>query len=278
MEIKIISEHDNIRLADELKNHLSRRMYRSLKAFDIIIYVNKKPQKLYELVRKNDIITFDYEIESKNTWDLYESDIEVLYEDSNYLVVNKRRNLLTIPKKTDPHSLYQEALYYLNQKGENPQISILNRLDYETSGLVLVAKNKLAASRLSPTHEHIIRKYEALLDGVLESDNGLIKTYIDKDTNSNKRFVSESGKLAITNYKVLKRYSDKTLVEFILDTGRTHQIRVHSLYLGHPIIGDKLYGTLNGSDLHLTSVYLKFKNMDDKIIELKIDNWWNNEF
>ena len=278
MEIKIISEHDNIRLADELKNHLSRRMYRSLKAFDIIIYVNEKPQKLYELVWKNDIITFNYDIQSKNTWELYDSKIDILYEDLNYLVVNKRSNLLTIPKKTDPHSLYQEVLYYLNQKGENPQISILNRLDYETSGLILVAKNKLAASRLSPTHEHIIRKYEALLDGVLESDNGLIKTYIDKDINSNKRFVSESGKLAITNYKVLKRYSDKTLVEFILDTGRTHQIRVHSLYLGHPIIGDKLYGTPNGSDLHLTSVYLKFKNMDDKIIELKIDNWWNNEF
>ena len=277
MEIKIISEHDNIRLSDELRYHLSRRMYRSLKALDVIFYVNEKPLKSYELIRKNDIIKFEYIIESKTSWELYESKIDIKYEDDNYLVVNKRSNLLTIPKKSDPHSVYQEVLYYLNEKGENPQISILNRLDFETSGLILVAKNRLAASRLSPTHEHIIRKYQALLDGVLENDNGLIKTYIDKYNDSNKRFVSDSGKLAITTYNVLKRYDDKTLVEFILETGRTHQIRVHSSYLGYPIIGDKLYGKDENTNLHLTSTYIKFKNMDGKDIEIKINNWWNNE-
>ena len=277
MEIKIISEHDNIRLSDELRYHLSRRMYRSLKALDVIFYVNEKPLKSYELIRKNDIIKFEYNIESKTSWELYESKIDIKYEDDNYLVVNKRSNLLTIPKKSDPHSVYQEVLYYLNENGENPQISILNRLDFETSGLILVAKNRLAASRLSPTHEHIIRKYQALLDGVLENDNGLIKTYIDKYNDSNKRYISDSGKLAITTYNVLKRYDDKTLVEFILETGRTHQIRVHSSYLGYPIIGDKLYGKDENTNLHLTSTYIKFKNMDEEDIEIKINNWWNNE-
>ena len=206
MKITYISEHDNIRLSDEIGPKLSRRMYRKLKANNIIIFVNDKPKKLYELINKNDVITFEFAEESDNSWPLYESKIDILYEDSNYLVVNKEKNLLTIPKKSKPISLYQEVLYYLNQKGLNPKISILNRLDYETSGLVLVALNKLAASKLSPTHKYITRRYQALLEGIVEKDSDTIKTYIDKEESSLKRYVSDgSGKLAVSTYKVLKR-------------------------------------------------------------------------
>ncbi len=281
MKIKYIVKEDSI-LSMALKENMSKKMYKSLKAHKIDIYVNGNLTKLYQQVRKDDIISFDYDVKKETSWDLYESNVDVVFEDDNYLVVNKRRNLLTIPTEDNHKSLYQELLYYLKNKGQSPVLSFLNRLDYQTSGLILIAKNKPSASRLSPTHEHIIRRYNALLSGILETDNGQITTYIDKEKETIKRYVSnDSGKIAITNYKVIKRNEDTTLVEFELQTGRTHQIRVHSLYLSHPIVGDKLYNnefenSEKEEDLFLCSNYLSFDNYGQKM-EFFIKNWWEDE-
>ena len=275
MILKYKIEHDNV-LSLELKELLSRHLYKSIKSHNSKILVNGKEMKLYQEVKQGDIVEIDYEVSKEAEWPLYESNLEVLYEDDNYLVVNKRKNLLSIPTKKEPKSLYQEILYYLKNKGKTPVVSILTRLDKKTSGLCLIALNKIAADKMAPIHENITRKYYALLKGDVESDEGVIETFIKKDENSIKRYISEDGQKAISTYKVIKRYGDKTLTEFKLETGRTHQIRVHSLYIGHPVMGDDLY-TEDSGDLYLTSHYIKFKNLEDKIIEIDIDSWWANE-
>ena len=259
MKIELISENDNI-LSEELKLHLTRKLYKNLKARNTIIYVNGNPLETYKRINKGDIITFDYSNTHEIAWELYESSIDIVYENDNYLVVNKRSNLLCIPTKAEPKSLYQEILYYLNNKNEDLTISIINRLDKETEGLCLIAKNRYAANMMSPIHEKMERRYLSLNEGIISKDSGRIDNYIAKDIDTNKRFITEDtniGKRAISNYKVIKRFNDHTLTEFKLETGRTHQIRLHSLFLGNPIIGDKLYNNGDGN-LRLCSYYLKY--------------------
>jgi len=263
MEIKFIVENDNIRLSDELKLHISRRLYRSIKCNNAPILVNGVETKTFLLVNKGDEVSIIFDKNREINWDLYDSNLKVYFEDDNYLIVYKKEGILSIPTKAFPYSLYQEVIYYLKNKNESTDISILNRLDKETKGLVLVAKNPYAASLISPVHEHIERRYIALCNGVFEKDSDRIITKIKKSDDSNKRIISDDGQIAISNYRVLKRYDDKTLVEFILETGRTHQIRVHSKYLNHPIIGDPLYSDGDGN-LSLTSYYIKFNNPFDK--------------
>ena len=263
MEIKFIVENDNIRLSDELKLHISRRLYRSIKCNNAPILVNGIETKTFVLVNKGDEVLITFDKNREINWDLYDSNLKVYYEDDNYLIVYKKEGILSIPTKAFPYSLFQEVIYYLKNKNESTDISILNRLDKETKGLVLVAKNPYAASLISPVHEHIERRYIALCEGVFENDSDKIITKIKKSDDSNKRIISDDGQIAISNYRVLERYDDKTLVEFILETGRTHQIRVHSKYLNHPIIGDPLYSDGDGN-LNLTSYYIKFNNPFDK--------------
>ncbi|MCI5583766.1 MAG: RluA family pseudouridine synthase [Anaeroplasma sp.] len=270
--IDFICENEKIELRNELKQHISKKFYKNLKSSNTPIYVNGKILLGYELIHKGDHIRVEYERNEKINWPLYESSIDIVFENDNYLVVNKRSGLLSIPTKSEPFSLYQEVLYYLKKTKQNMSVSILNRLDKETKGLVVIAKNRLASYYLSPTHEKMIRKYECLCEGIFEEESGKIITYIDKNEDSNKRFVSDNtGKLAVSNYKVLKYYEDKTLVEFVLETGRTHQIRVHTSYLGHPIIGDKMYGNSSNINLCLCSVYVSFYDQFEKRqIELRI--------
>ena len=276
MKMKIICESDNI-LSEELKLHLTRKLYKNLKARKTIIYVNDNPLETYKNIKKGDVITFEYSNTHEINWPLYESNLDIIYENDNYLVINKRKNLLCIPIKAEPKSLYQEILYYLNNKGEDLTVSIINRLDKETEGLCLVAKNRIAANKISPIHDKMERRYLALNEGIIKDDFGVIKNYIAKDDKTNKRYITNDkniGKLAISNYKVIKRLNNYTLTEFKLETGRTHQIRLHSLLLGNPIKGDKLYNNGDGN-LYLTSYYLKYYDYSlDKELEFQIDPTW----
>ena len=275
--MKIISGNDNI-LSEELKLHLTRKLYKNLKARKTIIYVNGSPLETYKPIKKGDVITFEYSNTHEINWELYESKLDIIYENDNYLVVNKRNNLLCIPTKAKPKSLYQEVLYYLDNKGEDLTVSIINRLDKETEGLCLIAKNRIAANMMYPIHEKMERRYLALNKGIIKDDFGLIDNYIAKDNDTNKRYITDDiniGKRAITNYKIIKRFDDKTLTEFKLETGRTHQIRLHSLFLGNPIIGDKLYNNDLINNLCLTSYYLKYyDSFLNKELEFKINPTW----
>lgn len=275
MKIEFICQNDNIRLSEELKNHVSKKLYKNIKSSNSKIMVNNSPLETYKIINKGDIITVLYHKEKEIEWPLYESKLDILYEDDNYIVVNKPQGLLSIPTKAEPKSLYQEILYYLSNKNLELTVSILNRLDKETKGLVVVAKNRMAAYYLQPTHEKMERRYKCLCHGVFDNKIGVIDNFIEKSLVSNKRFVSDNGKRAISHYKVLKQDNDKALVEFILDTGRTHQIRIHSSYIGHPILGDNMYGIADEHNLCLCSYYVKFYNRYiDKYIEISIKSGW----
>ncbi len=260
MKMEFIVNNDGVVLSEELKTHVSRKLYKHIKGYNCPIYLNGELTKTFVKVKKGDIITIDYLKEKEINWEIYDSKLDIRYEDENYLIVFKRSGLLSIPTKGNPKSLYQEVLYYLKNKNDELNVSILNRLDKDTEGLVLIAKNTLAASKLQPTHEYINRKYLAMCYGIFDKKEDRIILNIKKNGDSFKRIVSDDGKIAITNYKVLKEINDNSLVEFRLETGRTHQIRITSEYLKHPLLGDKIYGVDDNKQLHLTSYYLSFTN------------------
>ncbi len=252
IEIKVLN--DDI-LGEYLKKELNRKFYRKVKRLGQV-YINGYDASYYQKVYKDDIIKIEYLEDNIINWDIYDKALDIYYEDDNYLVCYKEDNLLTIPTKAEPISLYQQILAYLK---DSNHVSFLNRLDKETSGLILVAKDTYSANLLNPVKDNITRKYLALVSGKLFGE-GIINKPIIKDINSNKRLIDESGKEAITHYKSIKVLDDSTIVELLLETGRTHQIRVHLSSIGHPIVGDTLYGGKEDTRMFLESYYLSFKN------------------
>ena len=269
--LKFVSENETM-LKEELRNHLSRKYYRHLKSINASFLVNNEIKKLHEQVKIGDIIEIVAVEEKKDSnWPIIDMDLDIVYENEHYLIVNKKGGLLTIPTKGEPVSLYQLLSQYLNQK----EIHILNRLDKETCGLSVIAKDRYSAYLLQPTHEKMVRKYLCVVLGDVVED-GHIENYIKKSLDSNKREITDenSGKIAISDYRVIKRFGDKTLLEFELQTGRTHQIRLHSSNMGHPIIGDGLYG-FKDDNLMLASYYVCFTDpyTNEKIEIIHKPNW-----
>ncbi|MDE7105976.1 MAG: RluA family pseudouridine synthase [Anaeroplasmataceae bacterium] len=269
-ELIISVEKEDI-LSEILKKNVSKRFYRFLKYSKAEVLVDGEPMEWYKRVSKNAEIRIHYStLEKEIDWPKTDKLPRIVLETEHYLIVDKEPNLLTIPTRGNPVSLYQQLVAYLG----NQEIHILNRLDKETSGLVVVAKDRYAASLLEPTHEHMIRKYLCLVEGKV-AESGTISNYIAKEETSNKRYVSDNGKLAISHYRVLEASDEKSVLEFVLETGRTHQIRVHTSHMGHPIIGDRLYGGKENSVLCLTSYNVQFKDpFTNEIIACTIDKEW----
>lgn len=178
--------------------------------------------------------------------------LDIVYQDGDLAVINKQQGLTVHQGSgTGEDTLVNALLYHLDSlSGINGVIrpGIVHRIDKDTSGLLVVAKNDKAHLSLSKQIESKTckRVYVALLEGNLKEDEGRIETYISRSTkNRTQMAVSSSGRRAVTNFKVLERSNGYTLCEFSLETGRTHQIRVHSKHLGHPIVGDTVYGYKN---------------------------------
>lgn len=249
----------------------------------LITKLRKELGLIYSLDRKIPLRTIDkiyigenFQItikdEIKRKIPSYNLPLEFVYEDNDIAVINKPNNLAVI--STSNH--YAKSL-------ENALHSIwgdfiyrpVNRLDKDTSGLMIIAKNQLAHSILSK--EKIIKKYVALVDGKLLG-TGIIDAPIYKnETGSMVRVVDNRGKFAKTSYKSLKVYTDYSLVEFTLYTGRTHQIRVHSSYIGHPLCCDFLYNpnpkpviTPNGKKLDRTALHSSYLEFTHPISKKKI--------
>lgn len=178
--------------------------------------------------------------------------IDIVYEDDQVIVVNKAQGMVTHPATGTPKGTLVNALMFHSNKlsSINGAIrpGIVHRLDKDTSGLLVIAKTDLAHHSLSEqiADKTANRQYLALVDGNIKSDEGEIEKPIGRNPKNRKLMaVVPDGRYAKTSYKVVKRYGVYTLVEYTLKTGRTHQIRVHSKYINHPVVGDSQYGGSN---------------------------------
>lgn len=216
--------------------------------------------------------------------------LDIVYQDQDVAVINKPQGMIVhAGNGTNGKTLVNALLYHLdNLSGINGIIrpGIVHRIDKNTSGLLVVAKNDRAHICLAKQLEDktCCRIYVALLEGNLKDDSGTISTFIGRDKkNRTKMAVTSSGRNAVTDYKVLQRYEGYTLCEFSLRTGRTHQIRVHAKYLGHPIVGDTEYGyknqkfKLNGQLLHAKTLEFVHPTSNKKVsFSVELPDYFEN--
>lgn len=225
------------------------------------ITVNGKTEKAKYKVKSGDVIRLE-EPETK-TLELRPENIplDIVYEDDDVIVINKPQGMVVHPAPGhDEHTLVNALLYHCSLSTINGTFrpGIVHRIDKDTSGLLMVAKNDKAHRSLAKQlkDKTNIREYVALVHGRIAEDEGTINAPIGRSLKDRKKqAVVKDGRNAVTHFEVLKRYRDYTLVKCILETGRTHQIRVHMKYIGHPLVGDPLYGPKktikgNGQFLH----------------------------
>ena len=171
--------------------------------------------------------------------------LKIVYEDDYLLVIDKQKDLACIPTRSHPDYTLANALsYYYKTIHLSSTIHLVNRLDKETSGLMIVAKYRYVHDLFTKDLDHIYRLYRAHVTG--ECKEGTINKPIQRKDKEMRRFIDESGKPSITHYKCINYENDISYMHFRLETGRTHQIRVHMSSIGHPLIGDTLYGEDNG--------------------------------
>ena len=213
------------------------------------ILVNNFPTKNSYTLKENDVITV-LETEDEEITDLIAEDIplDIVYEDNDVIVINKQNGLVVHPAIGNTHNtLANGLLYHFSKLSKKNTIrpGIVHRIDAYTTGLLMVAKNDKAhdilAKQLQDKTVH--RKYIALVWGVIQNDTGTINAPVGRDLKDRKKMaVVKDGKDAVTHFKVLERYENATLIELQLETGRTHQIRVHMNYIGYPVVNDPVYG------------------------------------
>ena len=228
------------------------------------VKVNGSPKKANYKVRKGDKIEVEIPTPRESTADPENIPLDILYEDEDVLVVNKRQGMVVHPAPGAWTGTMVNALLYHchNLSGINGVLrpGIVHRIDKDTSGILVVAKNDIAHQGLAAQLKaHTMdRKYLALVHGVVSEPSGTVDAPIGRDPYNRKRMavVMQHSKAAVTHYTVLERFSDTTYLEVRLETGRTHQIRVHMVYVKHPVLGDPVYGTrknpfgLHGQMLH----------------------------
>ena len=191
-------------------------------------------------------------------------DLDIIYEDDWFLVVNKQPGIAVHPSSLHySDSLSNGVKFYFDKIGLKKKIRVVNRLDYNTSGIVVFAKCEYIHEQFSKQMmQHIFQKeYLCIINGFLDNSYGIIDLPIDRKQGSIiERCIDKNGQKSITHYEVLKTFSDYSLVKCILETGRTHQIRVHFSAIGHPLLGDTLYGTasdlINRQALHSNKIDL----------------------
>lgn len=230
-----------------LKNGFSKKAINNAKNCNGLILVNHKRRYTNFHLRLGDEIIFVPGKEKPNPW-LRSSTkpLEIVLEAPNYLVVNKPAGILSIPSRYDDNALVNRVLgYFTNKNIVDVKPHVVTRLDRDTSGLVLIGKNAIAHARFSKIDKNsFIKKYHAIVHGNFAENElqGLIDQPIGREGDTLKRSINANGKRSLTAYHVIAQAPGASLVELRLYTGRTHQIRLHMQYLGHPLFGDPLYG------------------------------------
>ncbi|MBD8922974.1 RluA family pseudouridine synthase [bacterium] len=277
-------EQKNCTLNNILQNNLkisSRLLYKLIK--NNCISLNGKECDTRNIASPNDIITinFDYSEDNSNIVPT-EMDLNIVFEDNWLLIVNKPAGIATHPSVLHfSDSLCNGVRFYFDSIGLKKKVRPVNRLDLNTSGLVVFAKCEyIQECLISQMKFNVFKKdYLAICDGIFEDKVGVIDLPIARKENSIiERCISEDGQISITHYEVLKEFDNFSLVKCSLETGRTHQIRVHMSNVGHPLIGDSLYGTdsnlIERQALHCYHICFShpiFKNNLDFVCDLPDD-------
>lgn len=251
MEIKVTEENQNKRIDQFLVEQLqlSRSKIAKMVQNNQVLVNGKKTKNSYLLKMDDMIQTEEYQEESMNLTP-ENMNLDIVYEDNDVIVVNKENGIVVHPAVGNPsHTLVNGLLYHskeLSSLNGEFRPGIVHRIDAYTTGLLMVAKNNKAHEILAKQLEEkkTTRKYIALVWGVIKEDTGMIDAPIGRDLKDRKKMAvtDVNAKDAITHFKVLERYQEATLIELQLETGRTHQIRVHMDYIGHPVVNDPVYG------------------------------------
>ena len=240
-------KQNDIRLDNYLASILGvsrSQVSKMIKAHEVL--VNGKEVKPGFLLKEDDKIIVNHVIEDELKPE--KMNLDIVYEDDDVIVINKANGVVVHPGAGN-HSgtLVNGLLYHTKLSDLNGDVrpGIVHRIDAYTTGLLMIAKNNKAHEFLARelAEKKTYRKYIALVWGVIKNDTGEIDAPIGRSTHDRKKMaVRADGKEAITHFRVLKRYDNATLIELKLETGRTHQIRVHMDYIGHPIVNDPVYG------------------------------------
>ena len=226
------------------------------------VLVNGEFKKPSTNIVKGDLIEVKIDEDMAN-FEPQDLNLDIIYDDFDIIMVNKPPFMVVHPTKSHfDKTIANGVTDYIIKKDEKVKVRFVNRLDMNTSGLVIVAKNAYAHHVLSKdmSDYKVSKKYITVVKGIVKDDEGTINQPIYRPTeDSVKRVVDERGQVSVTHYKVLERLNDATVLEVKLETGRTHQIRVHMNYIGHGIIGDELYGyvdetLINRQALHAYSL------------------------
>ena len=259
-EVKINIESTVMECLQKLE--LSKRYIRYL-FNNKCVYLNEVIANKSKSTEKGDVIRIEFLDEIGETAPC-EGNLDIAYEDSQIIAINKDPNEIVHPTAShQENTLLQKIEYYFQSKGINRKVRLINRLDKDTSGLLLIAKNPFIDQQISKQIENgcVEKKYIVICNGSIENDYGVIEEPIlFLQDGTTKKHINSSGQYAKTEYWVIKRMKDMTLVEIKIHTGRSHQIRVHFGHIGHFILGDTLYGEasekINRQALH--SYYINY--------------------
>ena len=267
--MKLVVNENNIRIDAYLSNvtdYSRSKISKMIK--DEKIYVNNKLIQASYKVKENDVIEFEDELEEITDILPEKMDLDIVYEDEYLAIINKQSGLVVHPAVGNKeHTLVNGLLYHFNNiSGKNTiRPGVVHRLDKDTSGLMVVAKDDKTHEMLSEMikEKEVERKYLALVWGVVRHEKGTINAPIGRDFNNRQKFTVTdiNAKESVTHFRTIERYKETTLIECKLETGRTHQIRVHMEYINHPIVNDPVYGKRKkindfGQMLHSKSIKL----------------------
>lgn len=259
IEYTVTKEDEGRYVKEILKSRMdfSSRLLTKVKYHGEIL-LNGKHVNVRQRVAEGDVLTAKYP-EEESYFPAQDIPLDVVYEDGDLLLVNKQPGLIVHPTYNFPTGTLANAItFHMQQRGEVYKLRFVNRLDMNTSGLVIIAKNSHAQDNISRQMQEntTIKNYIAIVHGIMEG-SGTVDEPIDRDPDHKaRRHVTPDGYPSVTHWEVLDTFEGKkygsiegfSLLKLKLDTGRTHQIRVHMSYLGHPIVGDELYGQLFGYD------------------------------
>ena len=269
MKTIVVDNNENIRLDSYIvtKEDLSRAMVQKLLEENNIL-VNGSIKKSSYKVKVGDKIDITINKPKESKIEAQDIPVEIVYEDADIIVVNKPKGLVVHPANGNPDGTLVNAIMNickdsLSGIGGEKRPGIVHRLDKDTSGLLIIAKNDKAHIQMSEQikNRKVKKIYIALVRGIINENEATINMPIARSKKDRKKMaVDKDGKEAVTHFKVLKRYDKYTLLEIKIDTGRTHQIRVHMSEIGHPVIGDEVYSNgknefgVKGQMLHARSL------------------------